>query len=323
MEGRSPGDGLAQRSSRLEAARTTGLDPVKFGVHLPQWGPLATREAVLAVAGSVEECGFDSAWVADHVVYPLKGADRYPYGSGGPPFRPEDGFLEAFGTLAVVAGATSRIMLGTSALVLPMREPVLTAKSVATLDVLSGGRTILAVGGGWWSEEFAALGAPFAARARRFDESIQLMRTLWAQGSAEHRGDAFSFEQLACEPRPLQPGGPPIWIAGAGAAARRRAARIGDGWHPIGLDAEQLEAGRAEIDELALAEGREPGQIGLSTVIGVSADPARAVERLLELARAGVGHVVLAVSGDSIAERCAAVERAATEVLPALRRELR
>lgn len=295
---------------------------MKFGVHLPQWGSLATRDGVLAVARAIEEYGLDSAWVADHVIHPVAGAERYPYGSEGPPFRPEDGFLEAFATLSLVAGATSRIALGTSALVLPMREPLLTAKSVATLDVLSGGRTILAVGGGWWREEFDALGAPFAGRARRFDESIRIMRALWSQGSLEHRGDAFSFGEVVCEPRPLQPGGPPVWVAGTGAAARRRAAMLGDGWHPIGLRAQQLAEGRTEIGELARAGGRDPSEIGLSTVAGVPSEPERAVQRLLGLAGGGVTHVVLAVRGDSIAERCAAIERLATDVLPAVRREL-
>lgn len=295
---------------------------MKFGVHLPQWGPLATRDAVLAVVEAIEGCGLDSAWVADHVVYPSAGAERYPYSTDGTPFRPKDGFLEAFATLALAAAATTRIALGTSALVLPMREPLLTAKGVATLDVLSGGRVILAVGGGWWREEFDALGAPFHRRAQRLDESIQIMRALWSRGSADHQGEVFSFDELACEPRPLQPGGPPIWIAGAGAAARRRAARLGDGWHPIGLRAEQLRAGCSEIDQIARAAGRDPDEIGLSTVMGVSCDPARAGERLVELARAGVRHVVLIVRGDSIRERCAAIEQLASEVVPAVRREL-
>lgn len=295
---------------------------MRFGVHLPQWGPLATRDGVLAVARTIEECGLDSAWVADHIVYPLEGGERYPYSLEGPPFGAQDGFLEALTTLALAAGATSRISLGTSALVLPMREPLLAAKTVATLDVLSGGRTILAVGAGWWAEEFRALAVPFEGRGRRLDEGIQVLRGLWSRGSLEHRGDCFDFAEVACEPRPVQPGGPPIWIAGTGPAAWRRAALLGDGWHPLRLGPEQLAEGRAEVDRIAREERRDPAEIGLSTSVGMPSDPGRAVERLLELAKSGVGHVVLAAPGASVEERCAAIERFASDALPVVRREL-
>ena len=291
-------------------------------MHLPQWGPLATRDGVLAVARTIEECGLDSAWVADHVVYPLQGGERYPYSRKGPPFGPRDGFLEAFTTLALVAGATSRIALGTSAVVLPMREPLLTAKTVATLDVLSGGRTILAIGAGWWAEEFRALGAPFEHRGRRVDEGIRVLRALWSQGSLEHRGEFFRFAEIACEPRPVQPGGPPIWIAGTGPAAWRRTATLGDGWHPFQPRPEQLAEGRAQIDRIAREERRDPSEIGVSAAIGLPSDPGRAVERLLELARRGVAHVVLAIPGASVEERCAAIERFVSELRPVIRREL-
>jgi probable F420-dependent oxidoreductase len=295
---------------------------MKLGVHLPQWGPLATRDGVLAIARTVEECGLDSAWVADHVVYPASGGERYPYSPHGPPFGPQEGFLEALTTLTLVAGATSRIALGTSALVLPMREPLLLAKTVATLDVLSGGRTILAVGAGWWAEEFNALGVPFEHRGRRLDEAIRILRALWSEGSAEHAGEFFRFAEVACEPRPLQPGGPPIWIAATGPAAWRRAARLGDGWHPLRPRPEQLAEGRAEIERFAREEGRDPSEIGTSAAIGLPSDAGRAVERLLELGRNGVGHIVLATPGDTVVERCTAIERFATDVLPELRREL-
>ena len=294
---------------------------VKVGLHLPQWGPLATRNAVLAAARAIEDCGLDSAWVADHIVYPSKGGEHYPY-ADGPPWDPSEGFLEAFTTLSLAAGATTRIALGTSALVLPMREPLLTAKSVASLDVLSGGRTILALGGGWWREEFDALGASFDDRAGRYDESIQVMRALWTQGTVEHRGEFFEFDELSCEPRPLQPNGPPIWIAGSTAVARRRAARLGDGWHPLRVRPEQLAEGMAEIAELARAAGREPGDIGLSSVIGLRSDPDRDATRLIELGRVGVTHVVAAAPRESVSELCLAIEQLGSEVMPIVRREL-
>ena len=123
---------------------------MKIGLHVPQWGPDATRSGVLSVARAVEDAGLDSVWVADHVVYPLRSQSRYPYREEGTPFAPEEGFLDAITTLGALAGATKRVLLGTSVLVLPMREPLQVAKALATLDVLSDGRVIAGVGAGWW-----------------------------------------------------------------------------------------------------------------------------------------------------------------------------
>ncbi len=294
---------------------------VKVGIHLPQWGALATRDALLTAARTVEDCGLDSAWVADHIVYPAAGGDQYPYAERLP-WAPGEGFLEAFTTLAVVAGATSRIALGTSALVLPMREPLLVAKTIASLDVLSGGRVILALGAGWWREEFDALGVGFDDRAARYDETIRLMRALWTDGTVEHHGEFFDFETVSCEPRPLQSGGPPLWIAGSTRAARRRAARLGDGWHPVRLTPEQLAQGMAEIAELAEAEGRDAAQIGLSSVIGLPPDPDRVAKRILDLAAVGASHVLAGAPGETIEELCRAIEMLGGEVMPIVRREL-
>ena len=123
-------------------------------------------------------------------------------------------------------------------------------------------------------------------------------------------------------PRPLQAGGPPIWIAGTGAAARARTARLGDGWHPLRVPPPELAEGLAEIKELARQEGRDPNSIGLSSVVGLPPDSARASERLIELGRSGVQHAVAVVTGDSLGDRCRAIEELATEVLPVVRREL-
>jgi alkanesulfonate monooxygenase SsuD/methylene tetrahydromethanopterin reductase-like flavin-dependent oxidoreductase (luciferase family) len=127
-----------------------------------------------------------------------------------------------------------------------MRDPLLVAKTVATLDVLSGGRMILAVGAGWWKEEFQALGQQFARRGARMDEQIAILRALWRDGVLAHKGDFYEFDELVCEPRPLQAAGPPIWIGGMGPAGRRRAATIGDGWHALGSHDGTLLEGFAE-----------------------------------------------------------------------------
>jgi probable F420-dependent oxidoreductase len=200
-----------------------------FGLHLPHVGPMATRAAVLGVARAADAAGIDSLWVSDHVVVPRDYGSRYPYGPGGKMPIPDDApFLEAVATLLAVSGVTERARLGTSVLVLPQRQPLLVAKQWATLDVLSGGRTIFGVGAGWLAEEFAALDVPFAGRGARCDEALELVQRCWREESVTFTGKHFRVERLACEPKPLQQPRPPIWVGGHTPAAFRRVARYGD-----------------------------------------------------------------------------------------------
>ena len=251
---------------------------------------------------------------------PVEIREQLPLSVGqGTPFAAEDGFLEALTTLAVVAGATERIGLGTSVLVLPMREPLLTAKTIATLDVLSEGRTAIAIGAGWWREEFAALGQPFEARGKRLDEQLALLRQSWTTGAV--RGDGYyRFEEVACRPLPVQVGGPRLWIGGNGPAAWQRAARFGDGWHAVGNDIDMLVRGRQEIDRLAVQYGRPPGTVALSTSTGFGRSPARTTERLRALQEAGVDQAVLNISSPDAGAGaiCTAIEEFASKVRPAL-----
>lgn len=295
---------------------------MKFGIHLPQWGPDATRDGVLLVARTAEATGLDSVWVADHLVFPTRSESTYPYRSGGRPFEAQDGFLEAFTVLALVAGAIERIALGTSVLVMPMRHPLHVAKTAATLDVLSGGRAVLAVGAGWWKEEFAALGAHFRRRGKRFDEQIDIVRALWSHGAMEHHGEFYDFDEVVCEPRPIQPGGPPLWIGGMGLPGWRRAAQRGDAWHAVGSHADTLAEGRVQVNRLAREAARDPDEIAFSTSAGLPPNPDEAVERMVRLGRLGVGHVVMNVGGSSVRAICHAIERFADEALPVIRREL-
>jgi probable F420-dependent oxidoreductase len=286
---------------------------MKVGLHLPQWGAGASRAGVLEVARAAEDAGLDSLWVADHVVHPLGAGSRYPYGD--PPFAPEDGFLEALTTLAVVAGATERVALGTSVLVPTMRQPLLVAKTIATLDVLSKGRTLVGVGAGWWREEFAALGAPFERRGARMDEQLELLRALWRDGAVAHRGRFYEIDELVCEPRPVRPGGPPILVGGMGPRARRRAATLGDGWHALGSHADTLAEGFADVRRIAREAGRDERALMLSTSIALPPEPERALRRLRRLERIGVRHVVVTVPGGA-AGCLAAIELLAGSVLP-------
>jgi probable F420-dependent oxidoreductase len=292
---------------------------MRAGIHVPQWGPEATRAGVLEIARSAEAAGLESIWVADHIVLPARTGSRYPYSRDGTTaFKPEDGFLDALTTLAVIAGATDRIRLGTSVLVLPMRQPLPVAKAVATLDVLSQGRLVLALGTGWLREEFDALGVPFATRGERLAEMVAALRRLWADGRAAAEGEHVSFQEVVCEPRPVQPGGPPLWIGGTSEAALRRAAEYGDGWHAVGSRPERLAEGRRRLAELARGYGRDPAALNFSTSAGLPSERGLALERLLALQAAGLDDVVLNLPGRTVGEMRAQIDRLAADLLPAL-----
>jgi probable F420-dependent oxidoreductase len=291
---------------------------MKAGFHVPQWGPSATREGVISVARAVESAGLDSIWVADHFIFPQPKGEtdaNYPY-KERTPFRPEDGFLEGLTVLAVAAGATERIRLGTSVMVMPMRRVLETAKIASTIDVLSGGRLVLGMGAGWWKEEFEALGQPFAGRGKRFDEQLHVMRRLWREGTVAHSGDSISFEELTSEPRPIQPDGPPVLIGGMGDVSLRRAGTVGDGWHATGARSDVLGEGMAKVREHAERAGRDPASLTLSTSTVLPVDDDDTIRRMDRLHEAGVDEVVMKVQSEDIAEICAAIEHFGTDVFP-------
>jgi probable F420-dependent oxidoreductase len=288
---------------------------MKVGLHIPQWGANVSRDAVLGVARNAEAAGLDSVWVADHIVFPAQTATAYPYRRSGIPFTAADGFLEPLTVLALIAGATEKVKLGTSVLVLPMRPTLLLAKELATLDLLSGGRVVLAVGSGWWQEEFEAVGAPFRGRVNVMCEQIEAMQSLWTLGRTGYVGGTVSFPEVTCLPLPAQPGGPPILIGGMSLAARRLAATRGTGWHAVTSDPQVLTQGWREVCGFAADAGRDPATLTLSTSCGLGRDREQALRRLEALASSGVDQVVLNALG-SPDDVSAAIFALATEVLP-------
>jgi probable F420-dependent oxidoreductase len=207
---------------------------MKFGMMMPTLGPLASGpgalEAQLAIAQRAEALGFDSLWVPDHVVIPTTIKSRYPYNESGRfPMPPEQGFLEPIVALGFLAGVTKRVRLGTWVLVLPHRNPIVTAKMFASLDVLSGGRIMLGAGIGWMEEEITLLGAPFKKRGALSDEYLRAMKELWTNPDPQFEGQFVHFSGIKCEPKPVQK--PlPVWIGGHSPRAMRRVAELGDGW---------------------------------------------------------------------------------------------
>lgn len=203
---------------------------MEIGLGLPQTGPNATREHVLSFARSAEEAGYDSLSISDHVVLPREFRSLHPnHGRLPPHFRTDSNLLEPLTTLAFVAAVTERIRLGTSVLVLPMRQPVLHAKIMASIDHLAGGgRVFVGAGAGWCEEEFEVLGASFRRRGKRIEEQVAVLRALWSGDYVDHAGEFYKVDGWISRPAP----DPviPVWLGGAGPAALRRAGRIGDGW---------------------------------------------------------------------------------------------
>jgi probable F420-dependent oxidoreductase len=293
---------------------------VNLGCHLPVYGPAATRDAVLRVARSVEALGFDSLWVSDHVVIPSTIRSRYPYNpTGAFPLPADTPFLEPLTTLAVVAGATERIRLGTSVLVLPHRHPVLVAKMLSTLDALAPGRVVLGAGVGWMREEIELFGVPHARRGAWSDEALRVLRACWERARPSFAGEFFRFEALGVEPRP-RPGAIPIWIGGHTPAALRRVAELGDGWHAAFPSVSELRQGLEDLRRACDKLGRSFAGLTLSARVGLPGRKPSAdlVAELRELAALGITHVVLESRARDADEMIALCERVAREVKPAL-----
>jgi len=242
---------------------------MQFGLHLGTRGPAADPDSLVTIARRAEALGYAYLGLSDHVVIATKVDSVYPYTQTGQWFAQDTGIcLEQITALGFIAATTSRIRLLTSVMVLPHRHPVLAAKMLATVDVLSKGRVTAGVGVGWMAEELALLGAPaFAARGRASDEYVEAFRALWSQPRPSYQGAHVRFGDLLFEPKPKQ--SPlPIWIGGETAPARRRAGRLGDGWYPVSnnpaspYDTPDLYgAGLKEVRAAAMAAGRDPQRL--------------------------------------------------------------
>ena len=304
---------------------------MRFGIALPNYGPLAGPATLARLARRAEDLGVDSIWLSDHLVAPTGVESIYPY-DRRPDAKPGDmgvieHFYEPIVSLAWLAGQTSRVRLGVSAYVMPYRNPVLTAKHVATLDTLSGGRLILGIGTGWLREEFAAVDVPFAGRGRRTEEYIEVCKRLWAGGEARFEGRTYRLPPVRTGPPPAQRPHPPLWIAGNSAAAIDRAARLGDGWHGIDLLPEELAPLVRELRARVTSAGREPEAVTVSlrkgVLVGGRGRPLygdrEAIQRDLEAYRkAGLAYLVVGLRAAKSVED---LERAMGDVVGALSRE--
>lgn len=236
---------------------------MKLSVDYPS---VAFREGpakVLELGQALEDIGYDEIAVFDHVVMGYPTDDRK-----GPRYPPQMPILEAIVLMAQLAAVTERIGLSTEVLVLPQRQPVLVAKQISSIDLLSGGRVRLGVGVGWQESEYDALEEDFSNRGRRMDEAIRLMRSYWSDSQIDFEGQYYSSTAMAMEPKPAQDGGPPVWIGGGSQAALRRVAELGDGWMGSALvDDAAIDAALASIRSHAESIDRDPTEIGLQMML--------------------------------------------------------
>ncbi|MCB1153046.1 LLM class F420-dependent oxidoreductase [bacterium] len=245
---------------------------MKVGIMPLFGGDTAQPEYVARIARGLEERGFHSVWAVDHILLPTQFDSKYPYSADGSfPVDPAVQGLEPFNLLSFIAAHTSRIRLGTGVVVVPQRNPSLTAKQVADLDVLSGGRFDFGVGVGWLAEEFQALDMPFATRAKRCAEYIDAMRALWTQAEPSFDGETVHIPRCHFNPKPVQAGGPPIYFGGESQAALARVATRGDGWYGFNLDPAAVRERLAALEALLAAAGRQRSDIQVA--IGPNSKP--------------------------------------------------
>ncbi len=291
---------------------------MKFGITLPHYGPNATWDGIQRAAVQADRLGYASVWVTDHILVPR--ANVEPYGN----------IFEPAVTLALIAHLAPRALLGFSVLVMPMRNPVLTAKQVASIDAATSGRVILGVGVGWNAQEYANLGYNFHNRGKRLDEDIQLLRTLWSNNAVTFDGKYTHIADGYSSPLPT-PEGIPIWVGGNRESSWHRAAKFGDGWQSTGASPEEMAEGARRIREFGAAR-----PITLSARLSIDFDPNVSPEftylgnkrhrltgtpdyirtRLHEYANVGLEHIVLTFPFDNLDIGLSQMEQFARDLMP-------
>jgi probable F420-dependent oxidoreductase len=319
---------------------------MEFGVNTFTRGAMDSRKGYMAVAAAAERQGFAFLSVNDHVVVPRDIASRYPYSEEGSWAGGKTGHnFDQLATLAFLAGCTEKLKLLSSVMVVPHRQPVLTAKMLSSIDVFAEGRLIVGCGAGWMKEEFEALETKsYHARGKVTDEYIEAFKVLWTADDPVYDGEYAKFSNLMFEPKPYRKPHPPIWIGGESPAAMKRAARLGDAWYPGSLNpqfridsAAKLSAQVAELRRLTEAAGRKSDAVDIAFIVlwqvdwtarknvagdarqmftGSSADMA---EDVAALAKAGVKHLNLSFQVDTVSSTIERMQRFAEEVMPLVR----
>jgi probable F420-dependent oxidoreductase len=231
---------------------------MKLGFALPVAGAWATPDGLVRVAREAEALGYHSLWVFQRLLYALAPQNDYPPAPGQPWPKPFERVLDPVVTLAYVAAATSRIRLGTSVLIMPYYTPIVLAKQLATLDVVTGGRLDVGLGTGWSRDEYEAVGVPYRDRGRRADEFLRCLKAIWAEDPVEFRGEFYRVPRAKVEPKPVQRPHPPLTIGGYGPAVIQRVVRLADGFNGGNVPLAQVAPLIAQLREAATAAGRDP-----------------------------------------------------------------
>jgi probable F420-dependent oxidoreductase len=243
-----------------------------------------------AIARAVEEGGYESLWIPEHPVIPVGFKTVVPGGGTLPEHYGR--WVDPFVVLSIAATVTKRIKLGTGICLLPEREPLITAKAVASLDLYSRGRVVLGVGAGWLREETEAMGAHFGTRWKRLRETVEALRVLWSEPEPSYAGELVHFPAVRCEPKPIQKPYPPILLGGHGPKVLERVARTYDGWMPLVPNPESLKRDVAALGKLAAEHGRNPGALHITALVDPR-DSGPSLEDLRKYAEAGASRVVL------------------------------
>jgi probable F420-dependent oxidoreductase len=255
---------------------------------------IATARAgsIDTIARTVEERGYESIWIPEHPVVPIGFKTPVPVAGGGGLPEHYGRWCDPFVALSIASAVTKRIKLATGICLLPEREPLITAKTIASLDLYSGGRVVLGVGAGWLREETEAMGAHFGSRWKRLRETVEAMRVAWSQPEPAYAGDIVHFPPLRCEPKPLQKPYPLILLGGHTPKVLERVARTYDGWMPLVPNPESLQRDVATLRKLTTEHGRDPDSLHITAFV----DPGEhgpSLDDLKRYAEAGASRVVL------------------------------
>jgi len=315
---------------------------MKFGFGIPTRGPMATPEGIATLVQKGEALGFAIISVSDHIIIPKRIDSTYPYNESGTfAGSPSGECMEQLSVLSFLVGMTSSARLLTSVMVLPHRPPVLTAKALATIDVLSRGRLIVGCGVGWMREEFEAIGAPaYDERGSVGDEYIRAFKELWTSDNPAFEGKYCRFANVAFAPKPVQKPHPPIWVGGESPAALCRAGRLADAWYPIGTNPrypvgtpEQFAEYAARVKRHAQEAGRDASALDFAysaswlndqqaqtlpngerrSLTGTPQQIAGDIKRYEDL---GVRHIMVNLQGDTQAQTLERMQRFADRIMP-------
>ena len=312
---------------------------MRIGFNLPQIGPAASPDGMVRVARRAEELGYDSVWVTERLLFPTNPQTPYmatPDGSLPEAYKISFDPIES---LTFVAGQTSRIGLGTSVLDIPYYNPVMLARRLTTLDVLSNGRLRLGLGQGWSQDEFDAVGASMKGRGKRADEFLSVLKAIWTTDPVEFKGEFYQVPKSIIQPKPVQKPHPPIWIGGESPPALRRAGQLGDAWYPIGTNP-QFPVGsiqeyteyRDRVRDNARKAGRDPDTMDFAYSISwnnqteaemvngerriLTGTPVQLADDVKRLEELGVNHLLLNFQSETLDATLARMDDFASKVRP-------